>query len=227
MKAPVTSGACTKRDHFLKQTLKGQDPGPQQKHFCFCDNLQFSPPYWRPYWRFNMAVIWGIVLQPPDSVHTILNRIPFQAGRRILMASFRKPLLLWCTMCHVGSSEIRVWCVIREVLNPQHMICCGLKECTASAYTVQGLCSQTSQVWQNPEKPVVQIQEQRNYKAGFMQCLPPFLSFLLMVRVPIVCRGIVADFACVGVFQQLFVFFFFFTAEPECCMQTMHLLLVA
>ncbi|KAH6945488.1 hypothetical protein HPB50_008727 [Hyalomma asiaticum] len=93
-----------------------------------------------------------------DSVSVTTNRIVSTAAAAVsslvVMALFRKPLTLGCIMAHIGSSETRVRCLIEreEVLNAGHIICGGVKECTASSYTIQGLCLQTSQVRQNPHE---------------------------------------------------------------------------
>lgn len=69
------------------------------------------------------------------------KRIPFQAGCRVVMALFKKPLTLGCIMSHIESSETHVWYIVEEVLEAGHVICCGLKECTASfAFATVAVC---------------------------------------------------------------------------------------
>lgn len=71
-------------------------------------------------------------------------------------------------MSHIGGSETRVRCLIEgeEVLNAGHIICCGLKESTASSYTVQGLCLQTSQVRRQPHELWFEFRSDETIKVG-------------------------------------------------------------
>ncbi|KAH7955388.1 hypothetical protein HPB52_000810 [Rhipicephalus sanguineus] len=67
---------------------------------------------------------------------------------------FAKELSLSDIMRHLGAVEPRLRCLIEgeEVLNARHIICCGVKTCSDTSLTVQGLCVQTSHVQHKPHE---------------------------------------------------------------------------
>nr|XP_054920609.1 uncharacterized protein LOC126518183 [Dermacentor andersoni] len=87
-------------------------------------------------------------------------------------------------MAHIGGSETRVRCLVEgeEVLNAGHIVCCGLKQCTVSSYTVQVLCLQTSQVRQKPHELCNNfffLQGHCSCKAGNSKCCKHMVAMLL------------------------------------------------
>ncbi|XP_075536681.1 uncharacterized protein LOC142571884 [Dermacentor variabilis] len=93
-------------------------------------------------------------------------------------------------MTHIGGSETRVRCLVEgeEVLNAGHIVCCGLKECTVSSYTVQGLCLQTSQVRQKPHELWFEFRSDETIKghcsckAGNSKCCKHMVAMLLFTH---------------------------------------------
>ncbi|KAL1426749.1 hypothetical protein MTO96_018064 [Rhipicephalus appendiculatus] len=67
---------------------------------------------------------------------------------------FPKELSLSDIMRHLGAVEPRLWCLIEgeEVRNARHIICCGVKTCSDTSVTVQGLCVHTSHVQHKPHE---------------------------------------------------------------------------
>ncbi|XP_049515899.1 uncharacterized protein LOC119435793 [Dermacentor silvarum] len=67
---------------------------------------------------------------------------------------FTKQLSLGEIMRHLETYEKRIRCLIEgeEALKAGHLICCGVKTCSANSVTIQGLCVQTSHVRGKPHE---------------------------------------------------------------------------
>ncbi|KAH6938877.1 hypothetical protein HPB50_014235 [Hyalomma asiaticum] len=70
---------------------------------------------------------------------------------------FAKELSLSDIMSHIGAVDTvdtRLRCLTEgeAVLKARHIVCCGVKTCTESLLTVQGLCVQTSHVQSKPHE---------------------------------------------------------------------------